>query len=89
VGALLGSRAGVVWVVLLAATALTWQLGEQSLGLGATVAGVLVVGIAAVKVRCVGRWFMELAEAPLPLRLVFDGWCLAVWVLLTGLYLAG
>lgn len=82
---LVRNRAGFSWLLLVAATILSWAVGAEH-GTGSMVA-VVVLAIAAVKVRLVGLDFMELRHAPLPLRAVFEGYCLAVWAVLSGLYL--
>jgi Prokaryotic Cytochrome C oxidase subunit IV len=79
------SRAGVSWLVLIAATLLSYALGAEH-GVGSTVA-VVVLGIAAIKVRLIGLDFMELRGAPMPLRAAFESYCLALWAVLSGLYL--
>lgn len=76
-----------VWAVLIAATALTAVAGLEQARAGAVGVGVLLLGIALVKVRLVGIHFMELGNAPLPLRLVFEGYVAAVAVVLVVLYL--
>jgi len=48
---------------------------------------VVVLGIAAIEVRLVGLDFMELRSAPMPLRAAFEGYCLGLWLVLSGLYL--
>lgn len=74
---LLREPATRVWLLLMAATILTtWVLTKD--GLPARVATVAIVLIAAIKVRLVLLHFMELLHAPLPLRLVFETWTLAV-----------
>jgi hypothetical protein len=78
-------RAAVSWVVLIAATLVSYVLGADH-GTGSVMV-VVVLGIAAVKVRLVGLDFMELRHAPVPLRVAFEGYCLGLWVLLSGLYL--
>lgn len=82
---LLTNRAGLTWLILVAATVLSWAVGAEH-GTGSAV-GVLVLGIAAIKVRLVGLDFMELRHAPLPLRAVFEAYCGGMWVLLSALYL--
>ena len=82
---LLKNRAGASWLVLVAATVLSWAVGAEH-GTGSLVA-VVVLGIAAIKVRLVGLDFMELRHAPLPLRVAFECYCLGMWALLSGLYL--
>ena len=82
---LLRNRAGASWLFLVAATVLSWAIGAEH-GTGSTVA-VLVLGIAAIKVRLVGLDFMELRHAPIPLRAAFEAYCLGLWGLLSALYL--
>ncbi len=48
---------------------------------------VVVLAIAAIKVRLVGLDFMELRHAPIPLRVMFEAYCFGVWAVLSGLYL--
>ncbi len=82
---LLSNRAGLSWLVLIAATVVSWAVGAEH-GTGSTV-GVLVLGIAAIKVRLVGLDFMELRHAPIALRAAFEAYCVGMWALLSGLYL--
>ncbi|AFM19018.1 hypothetical protein Mycch_4305 [Mycolicibacterium chubuense NBB4] len=82
---LLRSRAGASWVFLVAATIVSWAVGAEH-GTGSTVA-VVVLAIAAIKVRLVGLDFMELRHAPIPLRAAFECYCAGMWVLLSALYL--
>jgi len=69
-----------VWALLVAATLLTWSVGGG---------GMAVLVIAFVKVRLVGLHFMELRAAPLPLRMLFEGWVVVTCCVLIGLYLSG
>jgi hypothetical protein len=78
-------RAGVSWVVLIMATLISYALGADH-GTGSVMV-VVVLGIAAIKVRLVGLDFMELRSAPVPLRAAFEGYCLGLWALLSGLNL--
>lgn len=82
---LLRNRAGVSWLILVAATLVSWGVGAEH-GTGSAV-GVLVLGIAAIKVRLVGLDFMELRHAPIPLRAAFEAYCVGMWALLSALYL--
>jgi hypothetical protein len=79
------NRAGVSWVILVAATLASFALGADH-GTGSLIA-VGVLAIAASKVRLVGLDFMELRHAPIPLRATFEVYCVALWALLSGLYL--
>ncbi|MBB2990908.1 caa(3)-type oxidase subunit IV [Mycolicibacterium iranicum] len=82
---LLKNRAGASWLFLVAATIVSWAVGAEH-GTGSMVA-VVVLAIAAIKARLVGLDFMELRDAPIPLRLAFEVYCVALWTLLSGLYL--
>jgi len=76
----------IVWAALMLATcATTWLLSGNSVT--PEVATVAIMLIAAVKVRLVMRHFMKVRRAPLLLRLVCDGWLLAVTALILTVYL--
>jgi hypothetical protein len=47
----------------------------------------VVLGIPTITTRLVGLDFMELRSAPTPLRVAFEGYCLVLWSVLSGLYL--
>jgi hypothetical protein len=79
------ARSTVVWIGLVAATIVSWAVGSEH-GTGSTVA-VVVLGVALLKVRYVGLDFMELRQAPLLLRGVFECYCVALWCVLAGMYL--
>lgn len=83
---LLRDRITVVWLALIAATLASWTLGVGH-GLPATYSGVSIIVIAAVKVRFVGRYFMELRDAPIPLLWVFEGWVALASAMMIGLFL--
>jgi heme/copper-type cytochrome/quinol oxidase subunit 4 len=77
----------IVWVGLIIATLLSYWLGSDH-GLSSAEARTLIIFVVAfVKVRFVGLYFMELRQAPVILRSLFEGWCLVVCLLLAGLYL--
>ena len=78
-------RAGVSWLVLMVATLISYTLGADH-GTGSVIM-VVVLAIAAIKIRLVGLDFMELRTAPVPLRLAFEGYCVGLWTVLSGLYL--
>jgi heme/copper-type cytochrome/quinol oxidase subunit 4 len=83
---LLRKPVSIVWATLMLATcASTWLLSKNSIT--PEVATVTIMLIAAVKVRLVIRYFMEVRLAPLALRLVCDGWLLAVTALIVTIYL--
>jgi heme/copper-type cytochrome/quinol oxidase subunit 4 len=76
----------IVWAALMLATcASTWLLSKNSVT--PEVATVAIMLVAAVKVRLVISHFMEVRRAPLALRLVCNGWLLAVTALIVTVYL--
>jgi heme/copper-type cytochrome/quinol oxidase subunit 4 len=85
---LLKSRITLVWSLLIGATLVSWRVGTDG-GLDAQLATTIVVLVAFIKVRLIGLYFMELREAPLPLRVIFEGYCAAVCTVVIIMYLAG
>ena len=79
----------IVWVLLVVATCASWVLGINETGTPGDVhpANALLLVIAMAKVRFVGAYFMELREAPRPLRLVFEIWTWGTAVALSAMYL--
>lgn len=80
-------RTTIVWLALVIATCLSWWLhvgGPTSRS--AASAGIIVV--AFIKVRLIGRDFMELRRAPRGLRVLLDLYTTVVPVALTVMYLA-
>jgi Prokaryotic Cytochrome C oxidase subunit IV len=85
----LASPVVIVWSVLAAVTLLSWALGaEHLLGFAHALTALLFV-VAFVKVWLIGRYFMDLRSAAVPLRLLFDGWVFVVGTALTVMYLVG
>lgn len=86
---LIRNRVSVVWLFLVAATAVSWALGTGH-GLPGTdhkLSSALILVVAFTKVRFVGMYFMELKDAPLPLRGFFEAYCLIVFTLVTSMFL--
>ena len=83
----------VVWVLLMALTAVSWTLGhgEPQATLVTPQAGVTVgiIVLTLFKVRLILMHFMEVRHAPVALRLVCEGWLLLIGLLLTLLYFFG
>ena len=78
-------RVTLVWVLLLALTFGSFFVGvEQGAGF-ASVGAAIIVGIAMFKVRLIGLHFMDVRAAPLALRALFEGYVLAVFVVLVAL----
>jgi hypothetical protein len=84
----LRERVTWVWLGLVVATcATTWGLSTRDLFIPA----VAVVGnflIAAVKVTYVMLDFMELRYAPIPVRVAFQAWPVAVAAMILGFWFA-
>jgi Prokaryotic Cytochrome C oxidase subunit IV len=84
---LLKSPITIVWVGLVVATLISWKIGTDN-GVHAHLATVIVLLVAFIKVRFVGIYFMEHRDSPLPLRLIFEGYCVVVCTTLIIMYLA-
>lgn len=77
----------LVWLLLIAATAFSAALGTDhhfGLGGGYKAEGALIFVVSFMKIDLVGRWFMELRDAPAVLRGLFDAWCILVCFVLVG-----
>jgi hypothetical protein len=79
-------QVGAVWAVLVGVTSLSWALGSET---GSRTASVVVLALACVKVRLVGRHFMEVADAHIALRILLDAYVAVLGTAMAGLYLAG
>jgi hypothetical protein len=80
-------RLTLLWLLLMGATAISWQLGHGfGFGEDMRLATTAIAIIAFVKARYVMLDFMELRTAPLPLRLVFEGWGVVVCAAVLTLY---
>ena len=82
---LMRNRAGASWLILVALTLASFAFGADH-GTGSLLA-VGVLALAAIKVRLVGLDFMALRLAPIALRAIFEVYCVALWALLSGLYM--
>jgi hypothetical protein len=75
-------RITLVWIVLLALTFGSFVIGiEQGSGFAAQ-AALIIIGIALFKVRIIGLHYMDLRSAPVGLRMMFEGYLLAVFTAL-------
>jgi Prokaryotic Cytochrome C oxidase subunit IV len=83
----LRERVTWVWVALMLLTcATTWGLSKELFSPVVAVVGNFV--IAAVKVRYVMLDFMELREAPVPVRAAFEAWPWVVAAMILGVWFA-
>lgn len=64
-----------IWLLLVVLTTMSWEVGDgQALTSATRLVTPILMLVAFFKVRLVGLHFMELRTAPLPLRLLFEGW---------------
>jgi hypothetical protein len=83
---LLRSRITLVWVILVGATMLSWEMGHGAFD-DLRYARVAVIVVGFIKVRYVILDFMEIRHAPWFIRLVGESWVVVVCVVLIALYL--
>ncbi len=82
--ALARTAATPIWILLMIATVVSWDLGASD------ARGTLVVmTLAFLKTGLVAAFFMEILHAPLVLRLIFLAWCLGGWGAIVGSYVWG
>jgi len=83
----LRERVTAVWVVLMLATcASTWMLSKDAFSPAVAAVGIFL--IAGLKIRFVILDFMELREAPVPVRVAFEAWIAVVTLLILGFWFA-
>jgi caa(3)-type oxidase subunit IV len=83
----LRERVTWVWLVLIVLTcATTWGLSKDLFSPAVAVVGNFL--IAAVKVRYIMLDFMELRQAPLPVRTAFEAWPWVVAAIILGFWFA-
>jgi hypothetical protein len=83
----LRERVTWVWLGLVLATCVTtWGLSKDMFTPAIAMVGTFL--IAAVKVRYVMLDFMELRNAPIPVRAVFEAWPVVVAAVILGFWFA-
>ena len=83
------SRTSLIWLLLVAATAVSWSMGH-GIGLHTLhAAGAAIIFVAFVKVRFVILDFMEIRHAPLTMRIAGESWVAVICTVLILLYLKG
>ncbi len=75
----------VLWVVLSLATVLSWAIGVEAST--HALAAVAILLIAFVKLRLVGIHFMEIGNAPVVLRVLFESYVVVTFVALLAIFL--
>ena len=83
----LRARVTIVWLGLMVLTCVTtWGLSKDLFSPAVAVIGIFA--IAAVKVSYVMLDFMELRDAPIPVRVAFQAWPVIVAVMILGFWFA-
>jgi hypothetical protein len=82
-----GARVTWTWALLCALTGLLWALAATRRLAPSTTLTIVVLAIAAVKIRFVIRQFMDVRIAPHWLRRATDGWLAVLMAGIIGLYL--
>lgn len=86
---LIRTNATLVWAILSSLTVVSWALGTSH-GFGGdnhVPASIVIFVVAVFKIRLVGLYFMELRDAPIPLRGIFEGYCVVLLSLLIGMFM--
>jgi hypothetical protein len=83
----LRERVTWVWLGLVVLTGVTtWGLSKDLFSPAVAVVGTFL--IVALKVRYVMLDFMELRNAPIPVRVAFEAWPIAVTAMILGFWFA-
>lgn len=78
----------ITWVLLMLATCVAWWLGHGSRETpGQLAASVAIIVVAFAKIRLIGLHFMELRDAPVALRGLFEGYVGVVCAGVLAMYL--
>ena len=88
ISVLLRNRVTPIWLLLVAATGLSWWMGSDG-GAPETdfrLVSTVLIAVAFIKVRFVLRYFMEVRTAALPLKLLADAWVVIVCGTVLALY---
>lgn len=86
---LLRTRITLIWLLLVAATALSWEMGHGGGFDDVRHAGVAIIVVAFVKVRFVILDFMEIRNAPQFMRIICETWVVGICTMLVVLYWQG
>jgi Prokaryotic Cytochrome C oxidase subunit IV len=85
---LMFNRLTLIWLLLVGATLVSVEFFSGIFSAGdPRAAAVVVMIVAFVKVRFVGRDFMELRSAPTLAQRIFDGWVAIVCSAMIAIYL--
>ncbi len=78
----------LVWVLLVALTGVSWVFGSRPVGVTAAPhpAGLALLAVAFFKARLVILYFMEVSDAPRPLRIIMEAWVLVALTAVSSMY---
>lgn len=82
---LIVSRTTAVWLLLVAATLLSWKLGHEAGGQDPRGVGAMIIIVAFIKVHFVILDFMEIRHAPRWMRRVGCAWIVLMAATLVAL----
>lgn len=83
------SKETVVWLILASMTFIAWVIGNKYGSLAPEAFKYMtlaVIALAFFKVRLVIMYFMEIESAPLPLRIIFEVWCVGFCIVVSVMY---
>ncbi len=78
----------LVWLLLVALTGVSWVFGSRAAGVTAAPhpAGLALLAVAFFKARLVILYFMEVSDAPRPLRIIMEAWVVVALVAVSSMY---
>lgn len=76
----------IVWLLLLGATAAAYLTQLEATRDFPRIVGSIILVLAFIKVWLIGMRYMELQHAPFALRLVYQGWVIALGSVLIILF---
>jgi len=83
------SRTTLIWLLLIVATGASWAMGHGAGFHSVRDASIAVIVVAFIKVRFVILDFMEVRQAPVPMRIAGELWVVVVCAALIILYVRG
>ena len=87
---LLWTKETIAWLVLACLTGVAWISGNEYAHVTVEQYKYITVGLmvlAFFKIRLVVMYFMEIGNAPLPLKAIFEVWVVGVCAVIITLYL--
>jgi heme/copper-type cytochrome/quinol oxidase subunit 4 len=78
----------LVWLLLVILTGISWLLGSRPAGIitAPHLAGLALLAVAFFKARLVILYFMEVSDAPRPLRIIMEAWVVVALIAVSTMY---